>query len=478
MLQESVSAVEWVISSVPFWVSIVIFVITFAIILHERIHRAVIGLAWALIMVLAWTFISPEWNFIIPHHDMQNAANSIQWFFTPEMAKHVLDFNTLWLLFWMMIIVAILEHTWAFQYLWIKVAKKTWWNLWKLTLALWTLTTLLSLILDNVTTIILIVPITIIIAKMLKLNAMPILMAEALLSDTWGVATLVWDPPNIMIWSAAWFSFNDFLIHSLPIVFVAWFATLLTLKFVFRKELKEKPDKKAIEDLMKMDENKAITDPVTLKKIIWVLILVVLLFFAHSSIWIEPSMVAIIWASLALMLVAATKDPQKILEKLELSVLLFFWSLFIIVWGLEHAWVLESLAKLITSGAESNILVTALIILWVSAVLSALVDNIPMTVAMLPILAYFQYEYVWPGWDIWLPWYQLLWWALVFWVWFGWNASPIWSTANVIVVSKSEQTDNPITFKSWMKSWLSTAFVSLCVGSVWIYILSFFIVPS
>ncbi|USN59397.1 MAG: anion permease [Candidatus Peribacteria bacterium] len=148
---------------------------------------------------------------------------------------------------------------------------------------------------------------------------------------------------------------------------------------------------------------------------------------------------------MALILVSATKDPQKILEKTDLSVLLFFGSLFIIVGGLEHAGVLEELAQLITSGAEGNILVTALVILWVSAVLSALVDNIPMTVAMLPILAYLQYEVQLEG-------YQLLWWALVFGVGFGGNASPIGSTANVIVVSKSEQTDTPITFMGWMKS--------------------------
>lgn len=440
-----------------FWVSIIIFVITFWIILHERIHRAVIGLFWALVMVIAWMIFG---------------------FYSPELAKEALDFNTLGLLFGMMIIVAILEHTWAFQYLWIKVAKKTGWNLWKLTLALGTLTTLLSLILDNVTTIILIVPITIIIAKMLKLNAMPILMAEALLSDTGWVATLVWDPPNIMIGSYAGFSFNDFLINSLPIVFVAWFATLLTLKIVFRKELKQEPNKQAIEDLMKMNEIDAITDMPTLKKILWVLVLVVALFFLHSTLNIEASMVAIIWASLALFLVSATKDPQKILEKLELSVLMFFWALFVIVGWLEHAWVLEALAQIITSWAEWNILLTALIILWVSAILSALVDNIPMTVAMLPILWYFQFEYIGADWTVWLPGYQLLWWALVFGVWFGWNASPIGSTANVIVVSKSEQTDNPITFKSWMKSWLSTSVASLLVASVGIYILSFFIITS
>jgi Na+/H+ antiporter NhaD/arsenite permease-like protein len=433
-----------------FWVSIVIFAITFSIILSEKIHRSVIWLLGALIMVIAWMFFG---------------------FYSPELAKQAIDFNTIGLLFWMMTIVAILEHTWAFQYLWIKVAKKTWGNLWKLTLALWTLTTLLSLILDNVTTIILIVPITIIIANMLKLNPTPILMAEALLSDTGGVATLVWDPPNIMIGSYAWFSFMDFIVHSMPIVIVAWILTLITLKIVFRKEFKQEPDKKAIEDLQKMNENDAITDPKTLKKILFVLGLVVILFFVHHIFHIEPSMVAIIWAALALILVSATKDPQKILEKLELSVLLFFWALFVIVWGLEHAWVLAELAKMITSGASDNLLMTAFIILWVSAILSALVDNIPMTVAMLPIIGYLQYEAQLPG-------VELLWWALVFGVWFGGNASPIGSTANVIVVSKSEQTDTPITFIWWMKAWLSTAFVSLVAASGWLYIMHAIIIAS
>jgi len=197
-----------------FWVSIMIFVITFAIILSERIHRAVIWFIWAVIMVVAWL---------------------IFWFYSTELAKQAIDFNTIGLLFWMMIIVSIFEQTWAFQYLWIKVAKMTGWDLWKLTVALGTLTTVLSLILNNVTTIILIVPITIIITKILKLNPTPILMAEALLSDIGWVATLIWDPPNVMIGSYAGFSFNDFLTHSLPIVFIAWAATLFTLKFIFRK---------------------------------------------------------------------------------------------------------------------------------------------------------------------------------------------------------------------------------------------------
>ncbi len=418
----------------PFSVSLIIFVITFGLIISEKVHRTVIALFGAVVMVL----------FGIAGH-----------FYSTADALHAIDFNTLGLLMGMMVLVAILETTGAFQYLGIYVAKKTKGNPWLLVVALGTLTTVLSLILDNVTTIILIVPVTIVITKILKINPIPVLMAEALLSDTGGVATLVGDPPNIMIGSAAGFSFNDFLAHSLPVVFVAWMATLFTLKFVYRKEMKEKPQN--IDQLMKMDEKDAIEDLPTLKIIIGILGLVVVLFFFHHKLHLAPSMVALIGAALALVFVSPTKDPQKILEKAELSVLVFFASLFVLVGGLEHAGVLEYAADLIIGGAADNIVLTAIIVLWTSAVLSALVDNIPFTVAMIPVIASLEAN----GVDV-----NILWWALVFGVGFGGNGSPIGSTANVIVVSKSEQTGDPITFKKWFMSGTLAMLVTCIVATV------------
>lgn len=417
-----------------FYVSLIIFGITFGLIISEKIHRTVIGAFGAIVMVL---------------------FGMAGGFYSPSQALEAIDFNTIGLLMGMMIIIAILEETGAFQYLGIYTAKKTKGNPWLLVVALGTLTTLLSLILDNVTTIILIVPVTVVVTKILKINPMPILMAEALLSDTGGVATLVGDPPNIMIGSAANFSFNTFLTHSLPVVFFAWLATLITLKIVFRKELKEKPQN--IEELMKMDEKEAITDKGTLKIIILILCLVVGLFFAHSALHLAPSVVALIGAALALLLVSPKKDPQKIFAKIELSVLVFFAALFVIVGGLEHAGVLEYLANFLVSGGTENMVMTAIIVLWASAILSAVVDNIPFTVAMIPMIAHLQSQ----GVEV-----NLLWWALVFGVGFGGNGSPIGSTANVIVVSKSEQTDYPITFKSWFKSGTSTMLITCVVATV------------
>jgi len=415
-------------------IALIIFGVTFFFILTERIHRTVVGLFGAMTMLLAGMYFD---------------------FYHPEDLLHVVDFNTLGLLFGMMLLVGMLEHTGAFQYAGIWTAKKTKGSPWLLMVALSGITAILSMILDNVTTIILIVPITIIIADMIKINPVPILMAEALLSNIGGSATLVGDPPNIMIGSAAGFSFNDFLVHALPVVLVTWAVTLLFFRFLFRKDLKAKPQN--IDQLMAMNEREAITDPITLKKLLVVFGLVVVLFFLHSALHMEAAMVALIGAALALIWVAPQHDPQKTIEKCELSVLLFFGSLFVIVGGLEYSGILEKAATLITSGADSNILLTALIILWTSAILSAIVDNIPLTVAMIPIIAFLGTQGI--------P-VEILWWALAFGVGFGGNGSPIGSTAGVIVVAKSEQTENPISFIDWMKQGVPTMLVGLIVASI------------
>lgn len=415
-------------------ISSIIFGGTFALILTERVHRTVVAMAGAVLMVLAGIIFD---------------------FYHPEDALHAVDFNTLGLLFGMMLLVVVLEKTGVFQYLGILTAKKTKGNPWLLMLALGTLTAVLSMILDNVTTIILIVPITIIIARMLGISATPILLVEAMLSNVGGTATLVGDPPNIMIGSAADFTFNAFLAHSLPVVLIVSVITFVMFRFLFRKELSKEPAN--INELMQMNEKDAITDLPTLKKGLAVLAGVVVLFFLHGALHLEASLIALIGAATILLLVTATKDPQPIIEKTELSVLLFFASLFITVGGLEHAGVLESLAHVITTSAESNLLLTAIIILWVAAIASAIVDNIPLTVAMIPIILYLQQSGI--------P-VDLLWWALVFGVGFGGNGSPIGSTAGIIVVSKSEQTTEPITFKRWLKYGIPATAAGLLFASV------------
>lgn len=413
--------------------SLLIFVITFFFILTERIHRTVVALFGAMAMVISGMLLG---------------------FFHPEEVIEVVDFNTLGLLFGMMLMVSMLEKTGFFQFMGIWTAKKSKGNPWYLMIALGAITAILSMVLDNVTTIILIVPVTIIVADILRINPAPILMSEALLSNIGGTGTLIGDPPNIMIGSAAGFTFNDFLIHALPVVIITWVATLAIFKIVYRRDLAKRPEN--VEKLMAMNEYEAIKEPKTLRKLLIVFGFTIILFFLHGLLHLEPAMVALIGASLSLIMVAPKHDPQGVIEKTELSVLLFFASLFVIVGGLEHAGVLERMAELLTAGAEGNILMTALILLWASAILSAIVDNIPLTVAMIPIIGYLGASGI--------P-VDLLWWALVFGVGFGGNGSPIGSTAGVIVVAKSEKTAHPISFIDWIKQGAPTMVAGLVIAS-------------
>lgn len=422
------------------YVSILVFGLTFFFILTERIHRAVIAFFGASAMVVAGIFFG---------------------FYDAEQAVEVIDFNTIGLLFGMMMLVALMEETGVFQYLGIYVARKTKGNPWLLMLSLGLLTAFLSMVLDNVTTIVLITPITIIIARIIGISPLPLLMTEAILSNVGGVGTLVGDPPNIMIGSsqAAGFTFNEFLMYSMPVTLVSLALVLFIYRFLFRTELAQKP--KDVARLLAMNPRDAIQDMAKLKKLVFVFIAVIALFFLHSVFHLEPSTVALLGAAVGLLLVRAKEDPHHIIQKTELSVLLFFASLFVIVGGLEHAGILEMIGQLITGSAGSNILLTAIIILWASALLSAVVDNIPFTVAMIPIIAYLGTQGVAV---------DLLWWALVFGVGFGGNGTPIGSSAGVIVMSKSEETDTPITFKTWMKSGLVATIASLVVATVAIYL--------
>jgi Na+/H+ antiporter NhaD/arsenite permease-like protein len=426
------------VTSLPFMLSSAIFLVTFALILTERIHRTVIGMFGAVLMVTAGIFLN---------------------FYHPGDALRAIDFNTIGLLLGMMTIVAIMEGTGAFQYLAIISAKKTKGDPWMLVVVLGTITTLVSLILDNVTTVVLIAPVTIIIARILKIPAGPTLMSEALLSDTGGVATLVGDPPNIMIGSAAPFTFNDFLIHIAPIVVVAWLVTLVCLKIVFRKELAIPPS--TVDELMKMNEWDAMKDWKTCKIVIGVLCLVVVIFFFHHAIHMPPSMVALIGAALCLILITPTRDPQPILEKVEWSVLLFFAALFVIVGGMEHSGVLGYLANSVSALAHGNLVIAAVAIMWISALASAAVDNIPFTMAMIPVIQNLE--------SLGVP-VNILWWSLALGVGFGGNGTPIGSTANVVVVAKSEQTDDPITFKRWFKSG-TVAMLATCIVATFAIIL-------
>jgi Na+/H+ antiporter NhaD/arsenite permease-like protein len=380
-------------------------------------------------------------------------------FYSEEDALAAIDFTTLGLLLGMMVLVTMLADTGFFQYLAILTAKHSAGDPWKLLLILGGITTVLSMFLDNVTTLVLIGPVTILIAEILGISPIPFLISEALLSNTGGVATLVGDPPNIIIGSAAGFGFNDFLIRLAPIVAVAWVAAVFLLRRLFRRELSRKS--KQADALVHLDEKEALHDSQSFKKILVVLAGVIILFFLHTFIHLSPAVVALIGAAAALLWVQP--EVEKILKEVEWSVLLFFGSLFVLVGGIEASGVLEQLAGTLTGMAQSNLMLTGVVLIWGAAALSAVVDNIPFTIVMIPIIQSLGNL----GVDI-----TPLWWALALGAGFGGNGTPIGSTANVIAVKLSERTRSPITSRLWLRTGLPVMVVVCLVASI-LYVLTF-----
>ncbi len=413
-------------------VASIIFLITLIVILTERIHRTTAAGLGAAAMIIVGIEMG---------------------FYSQEEALLAIDFNTLGLLLGMMILVRLLEETGFFQYVAILTGKRSGGSPWFLLVTLGTTTTFLSMLLDNVTTVILIAPVTILIADILGINSIPLLLAEAILSNVGGVATLVGDPPNVIIGSAADFSFNDFLIHLAPIVIVAWLVALATLRFLFRNELRERP--KNIDALMKIDEREALKNPKNARKLLIILGVVIVFFFLHSQLHLLPATVAMGGAALGLLWVRT--NVEETFSHLEWGVLLFFTGLFVLVGGLEASGVLAILATGIIDLATNNLLVASVVLLWVAAIVSAMVDNIPFTIAMVPVIISLGNMGVQTS-----P----LWWALALGAGFGGNGTALGATANVVVVSLSEKTRFPITMKIWLKNGLPVMLVTCVVATV------------
>ncbi len=413
-------------------VASIIFLITLIIILSERIHRTTAAGLGAAAMIIFGIEMG---------------------FYSQEEALRAIDFNTLGLLLGMMILVRLLEETGFFQYVAILTGKRSGGSPWFLLVTLGTTTTFLSMLLDNVTTVILIAPVTILIADILGINSIPLLLAEAILSNVGGVATLVGDPPNVIIGSAANFTFNDFLTHLAPIVIVAWLAALITLRFLFGKELKERPQN--IDALMKIDEKEALKNPKNARKLLIILGVVIVFFFLHSQLHLLPATVAMGGAALGLLWVRT--NVEETFSHLEWGVLLFFMGLFVLVGGLEASGVLTLLAGGIIDLATNNLLLASIVLLWVAAIVSAVVDNIPFTIAMVPVILSLGKMGVQTS-----P----LWWALALGAGFGGNGTALGATANVVVVSLSEKTRYPITMKTWIRDGLPVMIVTCVIATV------------
>ncbi len=417
---------------VPIAVASAIFLVTYAVILSEKIHRTLVSVVGAAAMVAAGTWLG---------------------FYSDSAAFGWIDFNTIALLFGMMVLVGIIHSTGLFAYLAVKVARLTRGSPVLLAFTLGLLTALLSSMLDNVTTIIVVAPITVSIAGLIGASPIPFLMSEVLLSNIGGVATLIGDPPNILIGSAAHFSFNDMLVHLAPIAFAAAILTQSALLFFFRRELRG--GGRTQDALSALDAKASLVHPRQTVKVTIVSVGTVLLYLFHSQLGIGPGLVALIGASLALLWVRPSID--EVVKNVEWDVLVFFIGLFVIVGGLSAAGVLDFAARGIAALTAQGALVAGVALLWGSALLSGVVGSIPITMVMIPILSAFASQ----GGTI-----GPLWWALAIGAGFGGNLTPIGSAAGVLMLSLSRRWDAPITVRRWFESALPATLVSCAVGTL------------
>lgn len=415
-----------------------IFLLTFIAILRERVDQTILSLAGAGAMLV---------------------AGMVTGFYSEEAALAAIDFETLGLLLGMMILVSMLGNTGFFQYLAIFTAKRSKGSPWRLLVILGVIITVLSMFLPNVTTIILIAPVAILIAEILGISPIPFLISGALLSNTGGVATLVGDPPNILIGSAANLSFVDFLVHLTPIVAIAWVGALITIRLLFKKELSKRP--RNIEALLHLNEKEALHDPMAVKRILVVLGGVILLFFLGSFLPISPSAAALLGAAVAMLWIQP--DVEKVLKEIEWSVLLFFGGLFVLVGGLEASGLLEQVAQSITGLARSDLLLAGLSLIWGAAILSAIVDNVPLTIVMIPLILSLEGQGIRVA-----P----LWWALALGAGLGGNATPIGATPNLITIKLSRRTRGPISTRLWLRTGLPVMAVTCLIASL-LYALTF-----
>ncbi|WP_461865697.1 ArsB/NhaD family transporter [Thermococcus sp.] len=418
----------------PATIAIAVFLFTYALIMSERIHRAVAALLGASLLLM---------------------LNVVPW----ENVPDYLDLDTIFLLTGMMIIVNTARKSGLFEYIAIKTAKMAKGSPIKILLLFSFVTALVSSFLDNVTTVLLLTPMLLYVTNLMELDPVPFLLAEIFASNIGGTATLIGDPPNIMIGSAAGLTFNDFLMNMAPIAFVDLLLAFVFIYLFYRGELKVSPEKEEKLSLIlnRMDEKEAIKDLRLFKKSVTVIMIVVVLFFIHDRLNIEPAVVAMFGASL--LLLWSKESPEEVFEKIEWPALFFFGGLFIVVGGLVQTGVIESIAEKMVDYIHSDGQALVLIA-WFSAFSSAVVDNIPLTATMIPLIkamgAFFNT--------------RPLWWALSLGACLGGNGTAIGASANVVVIGIAEREKIRISFIDFLKVGMIIMILTVAagIGILWI----------
>ena len=413
-------------------IAVAVFLIVILLIITERVHRTAAAMAGAVVLILTGVM-------------------------SADKALSYIDFNTIGVLVGMMIFVAIVRQSGMFEYIAVRAAKAVHGDPWKIMVAFTLITAVLSAILDNVTTVLLVGPMSIAIARMLKIDPVPFLMGQILASNVGGTATLIGDPPNIMIGSAAHLSFMDFLDNTGFAVLFILAVLILLMKIVYEKKIElGTVDTGAIE---KLDPSKSITNRALMRKGIIVLICVIIGFMFHDKLGIESSIIALTAA--AVMLVIGREDVDQAIQDVEWTTILFFMSLFVVVGGLTETGIIKELASKIIDATDGHPMVTMLVLLWASALLSSILDNIPFVATLIPLILAMQAD----GMDV-----TSFWWAISLGACLGGNGTMIGASANVVLSDIRTKHGYPITFKSYLKVGMPFMLLSIVISTVFLVV--------
>ncbi|WP_206458591.1 SLC13 family permease [Anaerovorax sp. IOR16] len=414
------------------FIAVIIFFVVIVAIMSEKVHRAVAAVAGSVLLVLLRVL-------------------------TIDTCISYIDFNTIGVLIGMMLFVAVVRNSGLFEYVAIKAAKLAKGDPWKIMMFFMILTAILSAFLDNVTTVLLIGPMTIAITRMLRINPVPFLMTQIISSNIGGTATLIGDPPNIMIGSAAHLSFMDFVVNLGPGIIVILSITIVCIYFIYGKKLIV--DDSAMEEVLKLDEKKSVKDASLMRKSLIMTAFVALGFLFHSALEIESSIIALTAASI--ILIIGKQDVDEIIANVEWSTILFFTGLFIVVGGMVEVGIIDKLAHLLMDVTEGHLVMTMLVLLWISAILSSILDNIPFVATLIPLILTMEQS----GLDV-MP----LWWAISLGACLGGNGTLIGASANVVLSGISNKHGYPITFVQYLKIGYPMMILSVLLATIYLVV--------
>lgn len=411
-------------------IAIAVFLVVIVLIMTEKVHRTSAALAGAVVLLL---------------------TNVL----TVDKAVGYIDFNTIGVLVGMMLFVAVIKNSGVFEYIAIRAAKMAKGDPWKIMVAFIIITAFLSAFLDNVTTVLLVGPMTITIARMLNINPVPFLITQIFAANIGGTATLIGDPPNIMIGSATGLGFLDFVANTGIVAVVSIVVIIIIMRFLYKTKLMA--DAEAISAVSHLDENKAIEDQALLIKSLIMICLVVIGFIFHSQIGIESSTVAL--SAAAIIMVIGRQNIDYAIGEVEWPTILFFVALFIVVGGLDETGVIGQFANLVLSTTEGHPVVTMMVLLWASALLSSVLDNIPFVATLIPLVIALGEG----GMDV-----EPLWWAISLGACLGGNGTLIGASANVVLSGVSGKHGYPITFKTYTKIGFPIMIVTIVISTVFL----------